>query len=258
MHGFFLSCGEGIDPCAAHGAILRSSFGVPDQQTSRGHCQHDAFGEATSTVSGTCSTLEAAQRLGVSIQTVQRWVDLGQLRAWKTVGGHRRIETASVDALLRDRQVSLARVTDEAGRNTRYRTVLVVDDDPGDRDLMTLLVAASLPNATVATASNGFEALLAIGQATPDVLITDVMMPHMNGFEMLNHLDTATHVRPRFILATSSYSVQELSAFGRLPEGVEFLGKPIDGQALTRLLDDAPSPRGTDTEPAAAGSRERD
>lgn len=209
-------------------------------------------------MSGTCSTLEAAQRLGVSIQTVQRWVDLGELRAWKTVGGHRRIETASVDEFLRDRQASLTRVTGDTSLNPRFRTVLVVDDDPGDRDLMALLVTAALPSATVSTASNGFEALLAIGQATPDVLITDVMMPHMNGFEMLNHLDAATDLRPRFIVVTSSYSVQELSAFGRLPEGVEFLGKPIDGEALARLLVDAPSPPGMDTEPAAAGSQPRD
>ena len=44
-----------------------------------------------------CSTREAADRLGVSLRTVQLWSEAGLLRAWKTPGGHRRILTASVD-----------------------------------------------------------------------------------------------------------------------------------------------------------------
>lgn len=47
------------------------------------------------------STREASEILGVSLRTVQLWVDSGVLEAWKTVGGHRRISRASVEALLR-------------------------------------------------------------------------------------------------------------------------------------------------------------
>lgn len=49
----------------------------------------------------TYSTVEIARRLGVSIQTVQRWVDTGKLKAWKTLGGHRRIDAESAEALLK-------------------------------------------------------------------------------------------------------------------------------------------------------------
>lgn len=49
----------------------------------------------------TYSTVEIARRLGVSIQTVQRWVDAGHLKAWKTMGGHRRISAESAEALLK-------------------------------------------------------------------------------------------------------------------------------------------------------------
>ena len=47
------------------------------------------------------STAAVARRLGVSIPTVQRWVDQGYLKAWKTVGGHRRIAKQAVDEYLR-------------------------------------------------------------------------------------------------------------------------------------------------------------
>lgn len=187
-------------------------------------------------MNGTCSTLEAAQRLGVSIQTVQRWVDLGRLRAWRTVGGHRRIETLSVDELLRERRVAQATGADKPARPAAYSTVLVVDDDARERELISSLVTAVLPQAAVHTASNGFDALLAIGQAAPDVLITDVMMRHMNGFEMLSRLEGAAQARPRLIVATSSHSLDELRAFGQLPAGVQFQGKPLDAAALASLL----------------------
>lgn len=44
-----------------------------------------------------CTTAEAARSLGVSIRTIQLWVDSGVLTAWKTVGGHRRILLDSVE-----------------------------------------------------------------------------------------------------------------------------------------------------------------
>lgn len=46
-----------------------------------------------------CSTAEAAKMLGVSVKTVQAWVDKGALVAWKTVGGHRRVLLESIAQL---------------------------------------------------------------------------------------------------------------------------------------------------------------
>ena len=47
-----------------------------------------------------CTTRQAADLLGVSVGTVQLWVENGLLKAWKTAGGHRRVIRDSVDALL--------------------------------------------------------------------------------------------------------------------------------------------------------------
>ncbi len=48
-----------------------------------------------------CTTTEAARSLGVSVRTIQLWVDSGALQAWKTVGGHRRIPIKSLNKLKR-------------------------------------------------------------------------------------------------------------------------------------------------------------
>jgi CheY-like chemotaxis protein len=93
-----------------------------------------------------------------------------------------------------------------------------------------------LPGARLAVAGNGFEALLAIGQQTPDVLITDIVMPHMDGLEMLRHLAGGGPARSRLIVATSSHRPEQLARLGALPADVHFVPKPIEPQPLIALL----------------------
>lgn len=185
----------------------------------------------------TLSTREAAAILGVSMQTVQRWVDLGQLLAWKTLGGHRRIDRAGVDQLLlaRPSRPTQAPVQSAASGDTGVK-VMVVDDDASDRKLLAGVCRQALPGALIDTFSNGFDALLAIGQSTPDVLVTDVMMPNLNAFEMLARLMQSPELCPPLVVATSSHTREELAAFGQLPESVRFVQKASVAVALTDLL----------------------
>ena len=130
-----------------------------------------------------CSTREAADRLGVSLRTVQLWSEAGLLRAWKTPGGHRRILTASVDELLQRREG----VTGRRAPGGAFQ-VLVVEDEPDFRQLFELhLRSWGLP-IHLTSVPSGFEALLQIGASRPDLLITDLRMPGIDGFEMLRAL----------------------------------------------------------------------
>ena len=168
------------------------------------------------------STADVARRLGVSIPTVQRWVDLGHLKAWKTVGGHRRIEAESAERLFRS-QEHPAQAPAPAPLS-----VMVVDDNPDDRDLLSALIDSALPGARITVAENGFQALVAIGLGAPDVVVTDIVMPHMNGFEMLRELSTQCVVRPSVIVAVSSRTPVQFAALGTLPADVRFIPKPIE------------------------------
>jgi excisionase family DNA binding protein len=180
----------------------------------------------------TYSTVEVARRLGVSVQTVQRWVDIGRLRAWKTLGGHRRIDAEDANALFREFAEGRAEPAAAEGATA----VLVVDDNPVDRELAVLLVLAVLPSASVTEAASGFEALVAVGKRRFDALITDIAMPHMNGVEMLRHLVEEVTDRPRFLLATSSHSPSELRSLGDLPAGVTLVPKPLSEEMLKDWL----------------------
>lgn len=188
------------------------------------------------------STTEVAKRLGISTQTVQRWVDSGQLKAWKTLGGHRRVEAEGAELLFTLHGKNLPEVAGQTPAQDSARpfpSVLIVDDNPDDREILAQLLEDALPNATVAAATNGFHGLIAIGRMTPDVVITDLMMPHMNGFEMLKHLQTDSTARPGVIMAVSSNTLGELTSLGKLPPGVVFMQKPLEADEFIQTIQKA-------------------
>ena len=172
------------------------------------------------------------------MQTVQRWVDSGRLKAWKTLGGHRRIDAESAEALFRSQSADASSPdTAETAPGRAFR-ILVVDDDPLDLELMVALVRRTLPDAVIDLATDGFQALLRAGSAMPDVLLTDVNMPHMDGFEMIRTLAEKSVPSPATIVAVSSLSPSDLAARGRVLPGVYFMSKPVDQEELAALLTD--------------------
>jgi excisionase family DNA binding protein len=181
------------------------------------------------------STADVARRLGVSVPTVRRWIDEGHLKAWKTPGGHRRVDAESADAMFNAQKLP----SDGAPPTSAppaAPTVVIVDDSPDDRDLMVLLCQAAFPGCQVTAVENGFLGLMAIGQSAPDIVIADIVMPNMNGAEMLAQISLRTPVRPRLMLAVSSQSPQEALHGAGLPEGVQFLAKPLDPLRFVNAL----------------------
>lgn len=171
---------------------------------------------------------------------MQRWVDSGHLKAWKTVGGHRRIDADSAEALFKSADAELlSKAVEPPVGAAQALSVMVVDDNPDDRDVIDLLVKSALPAARITLADNAFQALVAIGQAAPDILITDILMPHMNGFEMLRQLATHCVVRPRLIIAVSSQPLSALAHLGALPADVGFLSKPIEPALFIKTVQSA-------------------
>jgi excisionase family DNA binding protein len=134
-----------------------------------------------------CSTKEAATMLGVSHRTVQLWVESGVLQAWKTAGGHRRIALTSVNRLV-DQRSSAIQAPVAGPCRTGGRKVLMVDDDATMLRLYELEMSGWELPLELTKASNGFEALIRIGETRPDLLISDLSMPGMDGFRMIRTL----------------------------------------------------------------------
>lgn len=182
------------------------------------------------------STREAAVRLGVAVRTAQLWVESGVLRAWKTAGGHRRITRESVDALLASRAAAIDEPEAPTADAARPFRVLVVEDDASLRRLFELtLTSFDLP-VQVTTADNGFAGLLQLGVERPDLLITDLNMPGMDGFRMIRHLRESEQWGDLEIIAVTALGQREVAARGELPADIRVLAKPVPFDELERLI----------------------
>lgn len=175
----------------------------------------------------TCTTREAAALLGISLRTAQLWVEDGSLQAWKTPGGHRRILRTSVDALLRQRP--------GAEPGSSLFDILVVEDDPILLKLYEKRLAT--PDSRVRLAADGYSGLVRMGEARPRLLITDLMMPGVDGFQMLRILDRNGTLADTEVIVVSSLSPEEIRARGGLPERVTVFPKPLDISRLLRLVE---------------------
>lgn len=177
------------------------------------------------------STRQAAQRLGVSLGTVQNMVENGALEAWKTTGGHRRIPIASVDALLARRRTQTSGHHDAAGR----LDILITEDDPTLQLLYQMTMESWNLPVTLRIVNNGFEGLLQVGQRTPDILIADLLMPGMDGFEMIRHLRANPDLARMDIIVVSVIDRETILQRG-LPPDVTIFAKPIPFHEIKGFL----------------------
>jgi signal transduction histidine kinase/CheY-like chemotaxis protein len=108
-------------------------------------------------------------------------------------------------------------------------TVLVVDDNSDMRGYVTRLLA---PSCTVRAVANGAEALESIAADLPDVVLTDVMMPRVDGFELLRRLRADPATRAVQVIMLTARAGQEASVEG-FDAGVDdYLAKPFQAAEL--------------------------
>lgn len=179
------------------------------------------------------STREAAKVLGVSVTTIQLWVEARVLPAWKTTGGHRRIPRGAVDAMRA--QQSLA----AQGKVVAMYSTLVVEDDPVQRELYQIKFAEwQLPTA-LHLANDGFEGLVMAGKYRPDLIIADLSLPGMDGFEMLRRLIRIKDAPVARVIAVTALNGEEIKARGGLPEGIPVYPKPISFGVLKQIVNES-------------------
>ena len=165
------------------------------------------------------STRKAAILLGLSLGTVQKMVETGVLEAWKTEGGHRRILASSVRDYLGQRQSSKL--------PAMPLDVLVAEDNPIQQALYQGAFEKWDFPLSLRMVDNGFDGLLQVGARKPDVLITDLMMPGMDGFDMIRRLRANQDLASMDIVVVSSMEPAQILEKGGLPDDVMVYKKPI-------------------------------
>lgn len=171
------------------------------------------------------STAQAARQLGLSLGAVQQMVECGTLAGWKTAGGHRRIRQDSVDALLsRARARGLQPRAASASSKVR---VMVVEDDRLLQGIYRETFATWDAPIDVRVVGHGLDALVEVGREPPDLLIADLRIPGIDGFEMIRRLRENPLSSDVAIVVVSALSAREIAAAGGLPPDVTVYRKPI-------------------------------
>jgi excisionase family DNA binding protein len=182
---------------------------------------------------GYCGSSYAAKVLGVSVGTVHGLVKSNELKAWKTQGGHRRISLQSIQEY--QRRHNLATTSTGSGEH-RLRVMVVEDDNRTRLMLQANIDKWDLPIDAVMYTS-AVEALLDMPRWLPDVLLTDLRMPHVDGFEFLKILSEHAMFSSLTIVAITGMSAKDIQTKGGLPDGVQLLQKPIDLEWLRGFFD---------------------
>ncbi len=137
----------------------------------------------------------------VSKKTVLNWIYRDALKAFTTFGGHYRVWPGDLKKFLTKSGLDVPfNFVDD-----RQTVFLIVDDDPAYTLLLKEAILTHFANADVITTDDGYEALLLIGERRPHIVMLDLKMPKVDGFEVLELL------RPR--KKDNSLKVIVLSAY---------------------------------------------
>jgi excisionase family DNA binding protein len=163
---------------------------------------------------------QAARYLGVAQSTIRKWSDSGRVRAFKTPGRHRRYRRDDLDAFLE-------RSLPDSGSGP---IVLIVDDDERLREYVR--VNLEMEGYIVHEAGSAEEGMRVLDELRPDLVLLDVMMPKVDGWEMLQRMHDRHGVGSIPVVMFSG-KVDDGAAGEAAERGAQgFIGKPFDPQEL--------------------------
>lgn len=179
------------------------------------------------------TTHQVAKILGVSLPTVVNWVNSGKLDAHRTPGRHRRIARNDIIAFAREHDYPLPRDFLEEGEGPRR--VLIVDDEKDFSEMVKdyLTIKGGF---VVEVADSGFQAGYTVARFKPDVILMDIMMPDMDGFEAHRMLREDQETRHIPVIACTAYRDPVVDARVEEDEFDGFVEKPLKLEGLLGII----------------------
>lgn len=182
-----------------------------------------------------CTTQQAAKLLGLSITSIQQLVESGVLDAWKTKGGHRRIPLASIQAY-KDAPVNELKRIARPDASAHTNKILIVEDNPIQQEIHEKQILSWNLDAELVFCTNGYQALIEIAQQQPDIVLTDIVMPGIDGCEMISAIKRYPKLSNINVAILTALTREELEQRSSLPKDVTFFQKPINYDELRGYL----------------------
>jgi len=186
----------------------------------------------------TLTTREVAKLLGLAVRSVQLMVDRGELQAWKTSGGHRRIARDSLTQWLAQRpgngmvlprpaqtptpgQVGARR----RATDSRQPAVVLIEDSGHFQSVIKLMLQRSHPQVSLHVASDAMVGLALCGAVRPDVLMVDLLLPGIDGATLIGSLRSQKHFAGLQLMVVTSLDARQREPYALVLEGIPVVEK---------------------------------
>jgi len=195
------------------------------------------------------TTFETAKLCHVSPLSIINWVNAGRLPAFRTPGGHRRIRREDLIRFMKDNGLPLAEeLRDGSGRSR----ILVVDDEASIREVIAEHLGSRPADFEVMSAADGFEAGRLMATFRPDVVLLDLRMPGLDGFQICRTIKADPETSSTIVIAMTGFYSPETESRVLECGAVKCFAKPVEPATLSTFIDTALEQKG-----AAAKSRRR-
>lgn len=195
------------------------------------------------------TTLEVAKILGMAVRSVQLMVDRGDLQAWKTPGGHRRITRESLERWIQGSRAGVTGVAalhgTQPARGSRRRAVahvpriLLIEDSSHFQNLVSMLVKQRFPAVDLHIANDGITGLVSFGHLQPDLIIVDILLPGIDGATMITGLRRHALFGDCKLIVLTSLDEEQRGPYAYALSDVDVVHKPQLVQQLPDLIQSA-------------------
>jgi len=174
---------------------------------------------------------QAAKRCAISRWTLMKCVNSGELKASRTPGGHHRILKEDLeDFIIKKNMYPLVH-----NRSSNKR-ILIVDDDLKVQKILTVILSSK--KYQTETASSGFEAGAKVVKFKPGLILLDLLMPEMSGYEVCRQIKKNSETSHIKILVLTGYDSEE-NRERIIEAGADgYMAKPVKKDVLLGHIED--------------------
>ena len=167
------------------------------------------------------TTGEIANFCNVTINAVKKWIASGKLGAFRTPGGHYRVNRDDFRSFVGRFKLDIKeRIFPER------KKVLIIDDERGVVEFIRGALESMGEGFEIEDASDGYDALIKVGDFKPELLVLDIRMPKIDGFEVCRRIKGDANTRGIKVLAVTAYGEEDMNKI--LECGADYcLSKPL-------------------------------
>lgn len=173
---------------------------------------------------------QVAKMLMVSPAALRIWAEKGEIKALTTPGGHRRFLPADVKRFAEERGLIAS------GLDKKKTSILIVDDDIQFASYLKKLLGKYSDSINVDVANDGFDAGIKVHEYEPDVILLDLMMPGLDGFDVCKRIKTSPKISGAHVIAMTGFpstkNIEKILSLG----AEACLSKPIEKNELLQKI----------------------